>query len=213
MAPPKIFAALAVAVLSICGANAGPCRPLTTTTVATSTTAAATTSTAAPTSTAPACSNDQILNDPSFEDNGGSPWSISGSYGQGNAHTGLAEVVITGHGGGASGTIAQTLSHIEPGLYQLSFAYTVKNLTPSVGTDGGFSCTYQASIGGQLVLVDSADESGPWYSDWSIASGYWATAGVDNAVVEIDVQCGGEFDDIVLLTDDVKLTRQCETSG
>ncbi|KAI5464889.1 hypothetical protein BGZ63DRAFT_378924 [Mariannaea sp. PMI_226] len=211
MAPPKIFAALAVAALSICGANAGPCRPLTTTTVATSTTVASTTSTAAPTSTAPSCSNEQIVVNPSFEDDAGSPWAVySGSFDGADGHNSDTSAYFQTYSEGG-GSVVQTLPHVEPGTYQLSFFYTVKTWSPWF-SGSSFGCTWYGRVGGQVVASGSSDPGGAFYGSWDSSSGSWTTAGADNVNVQVDVSCNGEYDFIAVLADDITLTKQCASS-
>ncbi|KAI5457485.1 hypothetical protein BGZ63DRAFT_79792 [Mariannaea sp. PMI_226] len=224
MAASKMFAALVVTALSIYGANAGPCKPLTTTTVATSTTAAPTvttteppsttaTSTAAPTTTAPVCHGNQIIINPSFEDNSsGAPWSGDVSIGHGDGHTGSAETTFQSFQGNGDATISQTLYNVQPGAYQLSFAFSVKSYSPWADTSGSFGCSYSVLINNQNVAGNGVNPESPFYPNWSTNSAVWITNGADQADFKIQISCGGEYNSLVIITDDVTLTRECQAA-
>ncbi|KAI5462835.1 hypothetical protein BGZ63DRAFT_462213 [Mariannaea sp. PMI_226] len=208
MAPPKIFAALVVAALSICGASAGPCRPITTT-VATSTTATATTSTAAPTSTAPTCNSEQIVINPGFEDNEGFPWTVTGSLDNFGHNSDNAVRFETNADGG--GSVLQTLYNVKPGTYQLSFAYTVKGWSP-YSSDAGLNCNWDAYMGDQHVAhANSWGEV--FFPSWKTSGASWTTTGADHVDIQINGFCSGEYSYIAFLVDDITLTRQCEIYG
>ncbi|KAF4438067.1 hypothetical protein FACUT_5230 [Fusarium acutatum] len=205
---------LAVA-FAILGAEAGPCRPTTVTSVAeasstiasdttvttlattattafletTSTVLEETTSTAESTTTteAPACVETQVVVNPGFDDSDSSksPCSFVFSNGGGNAQ------------------ISQTLTNLD-GNYRLSYNWGVFS---GVNVGAGFGCSIIPKVGDAALPGVYPDD----YTGWTAESQTWGSG--SNAVAQADLslvlQCSGEYDQLTINIDDITLTKLC----
>ncbi|KAM5345051.1 hypothetical protein ACJ41O_010913 [Fusarium nematophilum] len=221
--------AVAAAAFGALGANAGLCRPSTTTAVAessttavaessttlaaTSTTALAESSTtilAASTTTTegPSCIESQVVVNPGFEDDAnGAPWSGAGLTTE-NPRTGSYNVHYGfNSGGGQSKTLTQTLHNLE-GNFDLQYYYSLARARPYSGVELGFFCTIVATVGGREVSRVDVEGGG-----WSSSSRVWANPSpggvVDEAELKFVISCIGDFEEIVVAIDDITFTRAC----
>ncbi|KAM0337698.1 hypothetical protein ACHAPU_011522 [Fusarium lateritium] len=222
------YSFLAVA-LAILGAEAGPCRPTSMTSLAepsstiesdttittlamTVTTSAAlgeTTSTilaeTATTTEAPACVETQVVINPGFDDSGSnkSPWVGAGSLINDGANSAPNAISFIFTDGGGSAQISQTLSNLD-GTYRLSYRWGVFS---GVRVGAGFSCSITPKIGDNALPAVYPDQ----FTGWTPESRTWSSGG--NAVADVDLalvlRCFGEYDQLTINVDDITFTKLC----
>ncbi|KAF5577671.1 hypothetical protein FPCIR_11997 [Fusarium pseudocircinatum] len=228
------YSVLAVA-FAILGAEAGPCRPTTVTSVAeasstiasdttvtslattatttlvetTSTVLEETTSTAVAESTttteAPACVETQVVVNPGFDDNGNSK---SPWFGDGS---------ITTNG---ANTFPNAISFVfSNGGGNAQISQTLTNLEGNyrlsynwgvfsgVNVGAGFGCSITPKIGNDIILGVYPDG----YTGWTAESKTWSSG--SNAVAQADLSlvlaCSGEYDQLTINIDDITFTKLC----
>ncbi|KAF5723112.1 hypothetical protein FMUND_2154 [Fusarium mundagurra] len=227
------YSILAVA-FAILGAEAGPCRPTTVTSVAeasstiasdttvttlattattafvesTSTALEDTTSTAVAESTTtteePACVETQVVVNPGFDDSDSSksPWVGDGSLTTDGPNTAPNVISFVFSNGVGNAQISQTLTNLD-GTYRLTYNWGVFS---GVNADG-FACSITPKIGDNTLRSVDPDD----YTGWTPSSQIWSTAG--NVVAEADLslvlECNGEFGQLTINVDDIKLTKLC----
>ncbi|KAK6723809.1 hypothetical protein SNK04_002654 [Fusarium graminearum] len=230
MVSRSILAVAAFAV-SFLGAEAGPCRPTTATSLAgsetsstvisvpestTLTTLIETTTTAVAEATttsadevtttaeAPVCAETQVIINPGFDDNNSlSPWTGDGTRTTFSVYSEPNAADLEFENGGGSGQFAQNLPTLN-GDYVLSYRWSAA-LAYNLGS--GFSCTIQPKIGNDALTAIYPDN----LSNWKLESQRWSSRGtaLAGAAISFSVSCSGEYDALGIFFDDVTLTRDC----
>ncbi|SPJ74246.1 uncharacterized protein FTOL_03976 [Fusarium torulosum] len=179
----------------------------TATTLATTTAAATTTSVELP----PVCEPEQILVNPSFDDNvNASPWTLGDgvTVSQVNPRSNPNFLYNTfNQDGSTTTTFSQTLPPLGNFPYQLDYYLNLQ--TAINGRD--FSCSAVPSINGQeLDPSEVLTENGPYGFRLSTQR-FTGDGSTGDATLSITVSCVGDFGVIIIGIDDFSLQRICRT--
>ncbi|PNP82196.1 hypothetical protein FNYG_04385 [Fusarium nygamai] len=198
------YSILAVA-FAILGAEAGPCRPTTVTSVAeASSTIASDTTVTTTTTEEPACVETQVVVNPGFDDSDSSksPWFGDGSLTTDDPTTAPNAISFVFSNGVGNAHISQTLTNLD-GTYRLAYKWGVFS---GVSADG-FACSITPKIGDNTLRSVYPDD----YIGWTPARQIWSSAG--NVVAEADLslvlECNGEYGQLTINVDDITLTKLC----
>ncbi|KAF9777482.1 hypothetical protein IL306_004410 [Fusarium sp. DS 682] len=134
-----------------------------------------------------------------------SPWTGEGLIIQDEPQSGpRALALYFAFGGGYDLGVKQTLTNLN-GNYRFSYSYRV--LSASFGAD--YTCELQLKIGDTTIRGDMDSSVGGWKSSSQI----WSSNGenVAEADVELNINCGGEFEQVRVNIDSLSFKQVCST--
>ncbi|KAK2695797.1 hypothetical protein QWA68_003923 [Fusarium oxysporum] len=181
---------------------------LTTTTTEQSPEQSTTTTTAGPVGPGP-CLEEQVLYNPSFDDNNNAwPWDLNSGVQVSSLNPRSPSYCLFNTP--TSSDRATTFSQVLPALgdyeYELVYYITMQNSEVN-GLD--FSCYANAFVNGKRMRESgSFDQSGPF--TYQRVSEVFTPQNSDEAgELRFEIQCDGEFEYADMAVDDVSLTRRC----